>query len=127
MTVYVESNFVLEIALGQEQVEAAETILARAEQHEIALAIPAFALSEPFSTVTHRSRNLQQIGKQFGARLREIARSLPHETEARSLASVPAFLASIERRGIERLTTTAGASSLPPKSPRSMPRSMPPR
>jgi len=38
LTVYVESNFVLEAALGQEQLEAAEALLALAERGAIKLA-----------------------------------------------------------------------------------------
>lgn len=49
---YVESNFVLEIALGQEELTAAERLLVAAEQGAIELALPVFALSEPFARVT---------------------------------------------------------------------------
>lgn len=42
MIVYVESNFILEIALEQNQAIAAEAILALAENGSITLALPAF-------------------------------------------------------------------------------------
>lgn len=48
MIVYVESNFVLELALGQEQSASAEAILALAEAKKIELVVLGFALSEPF-------------------------------------------------------------------------------
>ena len=54
MIVYVKSNFILEIALEQNQATAAESILALAESGQIELAFSAFALSEPFSTITRR-------------------------------------------------------------------------
>jgi len=108
MTVYVESNFVLEIALGQEQSDAAQAILERAERREIALALPAFSLSEPFSTVSHRSRRLQQLRKQLADELRERARSGPHQKDVQALEPTSSFLASIETRELERLILTVG-------------------
>jgi predicted nucleic acid-binding protein len=108
MTVYVESNFVLEIALGQEQSNAAESILRRAERHEIALALPSVCVSEPFSTVTQRSRDLERLGRQLNDKIRERARSNPHEEDVCALESTPALLASINRRELERLTVTVG-------------------
>lgn len=59
MIVYVETNFVLEIAREQEQVVSANKILALAEEGKIELAFPAFTLSEPFSTIIRqRTHNL---------------------------------------------------------------------
>lgn len=60
MTVYVESNFVLELALQQEQTSAAESILNATARGEFRLALPAIALTEPFSTLEQRSRNLRR-------------------------------------------------------------------
>lgn len=108
MTVYVESNFVLEIALGQEQASAAEAVLERSERGEITLAIPSFSLSEPFSTVSHRSRSFRKLGKDLGNNLRELGRSHPHQEGVRALESAPAFFAGIEKRELERLTLTVG-------------------
>jgi predicted nucleic acid-binding protein len=108
MTVYVESNFVLEIALGQEQVDAAQAILNRAERGEITLALPASSLIEPFSTITHRSRRIRQLRGQLTVQLRELARSRPHQEEVVALDSLPLLLASVEARELERLTSTVG-------------------
>ena len=63
MVVYVESNFVLEIALEQEQSSAARSILALAESGQIELAYPSFVLSEPFENISRarRERNDLQV------------------------------------------------------------------
>lgn len=62
MRVYVESNFLLEIALEQEQAEAALLILELADARLITLSIPSFALSEPFSTLAYRRvRRLERV------------------------------------------------------------------
>ena len=47
MTVYVESNFVLEQALQQEQSESCDSLVRLAEAGDISLVIPAFSLAEP--------------------------------------------------------------------------------
>ena len=48
MTVYVESNFVLAIALGQEDAEPATSLLELGEQGRLDLAFPALAVTRPF-------------------------------------------------------------------------------
>ena len=51
MRVYVESNFVLELVLEQEQHQACEEILTLAASRTIELALPAFALIEPYESM----------------------------------------------------------------------------
>lgn len=75
MIVYVESNFVLETALSQEQSVSAEAILSLAEQGKIALAFPSFALSEPFTTFMHRSGRRLRLYRELDITLKEIKRS----------------------------------------------------
>jgi predicted nucleic acid-binding protein len=106
MTVYAESNFVLEIALGQEQASAAEAILERAERGEFTLALPAFSLGEPFATIRRRSNQSQRLGHDLRMHLNELSRSGPHQGDVRQLQSISAVLESIERRELERLAAT---------------------
>lgn len=63
MIVYVESNFILEIALNQKQKVSAEAVLQLAEDAKIELVYPSFALSEPFATITRRRRDQERLGK----------------------------------------------------------------
>lgn len=51
MNVYVESNFVLGLALAQEQFESCEEILSLCEAGRIRLDVPAFSLAEPNETL----------------------------------------------------------------------------
>lgn len=69
MRVYVESNFVLELVLEQEQHEACEEILTLAASRDIELALPAFALIEPYESMVRDERE----GSQLAQRLRESA------------------------------------------------------
>ena len=54
MIVYVESNFVLEMALLQEEHQSCASIISLAESNSIDLAIPAFSLTEPYEVWRRR-------------------------------------------------------------------------
>lgn len=78
MIVYVESNFVLELALLQEQHASADAILAKAESGEIRLAFPAFSISEPYDVWMRRSNDKQRFSQEFAKHVRELSRSSPY-------------------------------------------------
>lgn len=77
MVVYVESNFVLELALGQAQAAAAEAILALAEGGAIELAIPAISLSECHSRMGYRRVDVLRFIESLNVRQRELELALP--------------------------------------------------
>lgn len=106
MIVYVESNFVLEIALGQEQMASANALLEMAEQGRIGIAAPAFALIEPFSTVTGRERQRNKLIIDFKEQLRDLQRSSPHRVDHAQLLPIPGILAGLGERESNRLTDT---------------------
>lgn len=63
MNVYVEPNFVLELAFVQGQCSACEEVLILAERHCVELFVPAYSLCEPHETLHRRRRerlNLQE-------------------------------------------------------------------
>lgn len=51
---YIETNFILEIVMNQQQSCFAEDIIALAENGKIEIAVPSFALIEPFWTLNNR-------------------------------------------------------------------------
>jgi len=106
LTLYVESNFVLEVALGQEDSESAEQLLEFAEQGGVQIALPAFALSEPFSTITGRRRDRGRMVGQFNDQIRQLARSLPHREDVASLTPIRDIVAQIDGREAARLAQT---------------------
>lgn len=69
MIVYVESNFILELALRQKQAVSVEAIVQLAEHGKIELTVPSFALSEPFATITRRARDQDRLSKSIGGML----------------------------------------------------------
>ena len=78
MIVYVESNFILEISLVQEESSYAEEILRMAEGHLIDLVIPSFALSEPFSSTVRRGNSRNALRDPMLQQIRELRRSGLH-------------------------------------------------
>lgn len=103
MIVYVESNFVLEIALGQEQSQAAEGMLRHAEAGSSDLRYPEFSLAEPFATITERGRARRRLTNTLEEQVRQLSRSRPHRQDVIRLQPAPLILASIEKREIDLL------------------------
>ena len=69
MIVYIESNFVLELALEQEQHAACSSILARCKTGKVKLVIPAFSIAEPYQTLGRRFRERKELRERL---LREL-------------------------------------------------------
>lgn len=103
MIVYIESNFILEIALQQEQSLYAENILGLATQGEITLAFPDFALSEPFATVMHRNGERKKISNNLIDIFKEIRRSKSHGQIMMHAGSIMSMLRDVEIREWEGL------------------------
>lgn len=106
MIVYVESNFFLEVALGQEQAIPAEAIITLAENDKIKLAFPGFALSEPFATVKQRGRERRLLRNSFREMLRQLERSEPHKQVVSDLQPIPIILTDIVKKEFELLQLT---------------------
>jgi hypothetical protein len=75
MIVVVESNFVLELALGQEEANDAELLVALAECKAIRLVIPGCALFEPFETLIRRRKARCQLLDKLRWEIKQLARS----------------------------------------------------
>lgn len=78
MIVYIESNFVLELAYLQEEHESCEKILTRAAGGDIALAIPAYCIGEPYDSWVRRAKQRTELHERLARELRELARSKPY-------------------------------------------------
>lgn len=75
MRAYVESNFVLELVLEQEQHHACEELIRLAEAGTIELVIPALGLIEPYMTLYRRHRELEEVARTVQKHLRQLART----------------------------------------------------
>jgi hypothetical protein len=74
MIVYVESNFVLELAYLQEEYE----ILKFAEEGKISLVLPAYSVGEPYDAWVRRSKQRTELHERLSRELNELSRSKPY-------------------------------------------------
>lgn len=75
MNVYVESNFVLDLALLQEQSTSCGEILSLGETNGVQLVVPAYSLAEPYETLTRRQKQRKRLKEELDAELGQIART----------------------------------------------------
>lgn len=75
MNVYVESNFVFELALLQEQSDSCERILDLCRTGGARLVIPAYCLDEPYETLTRQRRRRTRMKRELDAEFGQIART----------------------------------------------------
>src|SRR5262245_6794909 len=74
MIVAVETNFVLQLALEQEEGAEARSMLNLAARGQIRLVIPACALFEPYETLERRHRKRDRLLGEFRREISELAR-----------------------------------------------------
>ena len=79
MIVYVESNFVLELAYLQEEYENCLALLSLAESQDIHLVLPAFSIGEPYEAWVRRSKHRRELRDQLDKAVRELSRSRPYQ------------------------------------------------
>ena len=72
MNIYVESNFVLELALLQEQNASCEKILRLSEAGRSRLVIPAYSIAEPYETLKRRHGQRKQMKTELDAQLKQL-------------------------------------------------------
>jgi predicted nucleic acid-binding protein len=92
VNVYVESNFVLELALEQEQGESCEQLIRLAAGGAIHLIIPAFSLAEPHITLMRKGNERSRLSVELQKQLTEIRRSKPYRDTSSSFSELTALL-----------------------------------
>jgi predicted nucleic acid-binding protein len=105
MNVYVESNFVLEHALQQEESQSCTEILRIASRGQIRLVIPAFSLAESPQAILAKAKVRSRLYEDLRIHLNELARSKPHREIPATfdvLSSVLINSAQVEREGLKR-------------------------
>lgn len=113
MIIYVETNFLLEIAYQQEGCESCRAILELARQGDISLAVPAFSIVEARQTWDRRSSEHNSLQNQLQPIIRQIARSEPFRTVTESSRELlSALLASGEDTRLRLEETITALSSV---------------
>lgn len=106
MIVYIESNFVLEMALEQEQVSSAVALLDLAENKKIKLAFSSFILGECYECIMRERRVRNELHKSLVKALRDLQRSKPHEKIKLDLEPMVDILKDAHTRQIDLLHRT---------------------
>lgn len=61
MNIYVETNFVLELAFVQEEYESCEQIIGLCEAGSATIVLPAFCIAESYEKLIRRAKRRKQI------------------------------------------------------------------
>jgi hypothetical protein len=77
--------------------------LDRAATGRFELAIPVFALTEPYGTVSHRVRERAKIAKSLNYTLSDLSRSVANRSDAQVYAQVVGFFGDVESREYDGL------------------------
>jgi predicted nucleic acid-binding protein len=107
--VYVESNFVLELALRQEEHEACTRIVSLAKRGRIQLVVPAFSLAEPLETLTRRHRQRRELQRTLSVEFAQLRRSRSYQARAIAMSEVNLLLVESEKEEQARLARTRAA------------------
>lgn len=106
MIVYVESNFILEVALMQEQHESCNNIIELAEKRKINLIIPAYSLVEPFEAIKRHANTRIRFSQDLKKELNQILRSKPYQEEMQAILKVSDLLLKSQEDEKQRLQET---------------------
>src|SRR5438067_9640825 len=98
MTVYVESNFVLEQALEQEQSESCHRLVDLAANGSVQLVIPAFSLVEPHISLMHKASQRSRLVAELQKQLSELGRSKSYRGASGTFKEIVALLVKNEER-----------------------------
>ena len=122
MNIYVETNFVLELTLLQEQHESCEKIVELCETRRANLILPAYCLVEPNETIVRYAKNRTRISDDSATEVKQLSRSKPYLDEIYALQKARKFLIESQeteetrlRSTIERLLDIAEIISLTPE------------
>lgn len=85
MNVYIESNYVLEIAFQQEQSQGCERILELAERKAIELLIPAYSLVEPIEKIQRQRGKRLELQQRLDQESRELSRTRRYGTRLQDI------------------------------------------
>lgn len=107
MDIYVESNFVVELALLQEQHESCEKILTMCESGEVHLILPAYSLVEPQDTLARYGTRRKKLSNDLGNEVTQtLAKSKPYKDEVAEITKLTGFLIRSQQEEKDRLTMT---------------------
>ena len=94
MNVYVESNFVLELALLQEQSASCEELVDLGAKGLVSLVVPAYCLAEPYETLIRRWRDRLGLKRTVDGQLTQLARTSTYSDHLERFSDITSLLVS---------------------------------
>ncbi len=79
MRLYVETNFILELAFLREEHDACEDLLALSEEGKIELFLPVFSVGETYEAWARRSRQRAELHSRLRSEILDLSRSKPYQ------------------------------------------------
>lgn len=92
MILYVESNFVLELAFWREEHANCLELLELAISSKVKLVLPAFSIGEPYEAWVRRAKQRRELHEKLTAEIRELARSKPYQQSSEDFLGVTELL-----------------------------------
>jgi len=106
MNVYVETNFILELALLQEQVASCERILELCERGRAELIVPAYAMAEPYEALTRRQLTRRDLAEELRRELDQLGRSSVYSALISKVGEAVNLLTQSAQEDFDRLEAT---------------------
>ncbi|HXH09476.1 MAG TPA: PIN domain-containing protein [Alphaproteobacteria bacterium] len=106
MNIYVEANFVLELALLQEQHASCEDILRLCEAGSAGLFLPAYSLVEPYETLVRRHWRRRQMKRELEQELGQLRRTALYTQRLGELLTLTSLLIDSVNDETKRLEDT---------------------
>jgi hypothetical protein len=103
VNLYVESNFVLELALVQEQQASCEEIVRLGEARKVRLVLPAYSLVEPYETLVRRHRQRKKMKADLDAELGQLTRTATYSQRLARFQGLTALLIDSANEEAKRL------------------------
>ena len=103
MNVYVESNFVLELALAQEQHASCERILTLCEAGDIRVVVPSYSIVEPYETLLRRHLGRKGLKDSLDLELQQLSRTSGYAQRLSGFEALTALLVDSAKEEIQRL------------------------
>lgn len=92
ISVYVETNFFLELVFQQEEYESCEVILALCQSHQLKLIVPAYSLVEPNDKLYRQAQKRKKLQEELNQELSQLRRSEAHRTRIQNLQDTASLI-----------------------------------
>jgi predicted nucleic acid-binding protein len=106
MTLYVETNFVLELAYLQEGSDSCEELLQLAEAGKLSIVLPNYCLAESVESATRRFRDRKELVAKLEWHVDQLARSKPYAGLRATAEQTRSALADSQQDELQRLDAT---------------------